>query len=113
MAAAIYQSTRRNIAEDSNPMDIPRTVHSNICNTVMNIVVQTAMVLTIDIQWGVLQRTVFISKSGMLQRKNATTNSFLSIKSGCYNERMLQRTVFINKIGMLQRMNATTNSFYQ
>jgi len=67
----------------------------------------------------------------MLQRKNATTNSFyqknwdattntdatkkecyneqfLSIKSRfynehrCYNERMLQRTIFIIKIRMLQ-----------
>jgi len=37
---------------------------------------------------------------------------FLSIKSGCYNERMLQRKV-INKIRMLQRTNVTTNSFYQ
>jgi len=77
----------------------------------------------------------------MLQRTNATTNSFyqhnqdattninattnecyneqfLSIQSGCYNEhkcyneRMLQRTVFINRIMMLQRTNATTDSFY-
>jgi len=59
---------------------------------------------------------------------DATTNEcyneqFLSVKSGCYNERcynkrILQRTVFINKIRMLQRKmlqqtNITTNSFYQ
>jgi hypothetical protein len=58
-----------------------------------------------NIQWGVLQRT-------MLQRTNATTNSFFN------NIIMLQRTVFFNKIRMLQqtqmlqRTNAITNSFF-
>ena len=63
-----------------------------------------------------LQRTVFINKfrmlqrTQMLQRTNATTNSFLSINSGrynehrCYNKRMLQRIVFINKFRILQRI---------
>jgi hypothetical protein len=36
-----------NIAEDLNPMDIPKTVHNNICNSVLNIFVQTEMVLKI------------------------------------------------------------------
>jgi len=73
------------------------------------------------------QRTIFINKIRMLQRTNTTTNEyyneqFLSIKSGCYNERcyneqILQRTIFINKIRMLQRKmlqrtNTTTNEYY-
>jgi len=61
----------------------------------------------------------------MLKRTNGTTKDAtknecynehsLSIKPGCYNERMvhrtmLQRTVFINKIRMLQRTIGITNN---
>jgi hypothetical protein len=49
---------------------------------------------TTDVQCGMLQRTVFINKPGMVQRKE-----------------MLQRTVFINKIRMLQRTNLLFFSF--
>jgi hypothetical protein len=86
--------------------------------------------VSFNMQWGMLQRTVFINKVRMLQRTNATTNGFyqqgqdaamnecyneefLSPKSGRCNERMLQQTVFINKVMMLQRTNATTNGLYQ
>jgi len=48
-----------------------------------------------------------INTVGYATTNVATTNEcrneqFLSIKSGCYNERMRQQTVFVNKIMMLQ-----------
>ena len=78
-------------------------------------------------QWGMLQGTVFVRKSGcyneqfLSENQDATANSFCQKirmlqrtvfvkKSGCCNEqffcqkiRMLQRTVFVKKIWMLQR----------
>jgi ammonia channel protein AmtB len=61
-------------------MDIPKKVHNNICNSALNIAVQTEIVLTI---WYTV---------GYATANDATTNEcyneqFLSIKSGFYNER--------------------------
>jgi hypothetical protein len=49
--------------------------------------------------------------------KECYSEQFLSIKSGCYNERcyserMLKRRVFINKIRMRQTTNATAKECY-